>query len=889
MKYLTASELRKKFLNFFAQKDHLVLPSSPLVPGDDPTLLWVNAGMAPLKPYFDGRRTPPHPRAVSIQKCLRTNDIENVGKTARHHTFFEMMGNYSFADYFKRQAILWAWEFVTEVLGLAEESLWVSVYKEGKEEDKEAARIWLEEVGINPQRLAYLGKEDNFWEIGEGPCGPCSEIYFDRGRQYSCGPECKVGCDCDRFVEIWNLVFTQYNRKADGSYEPLATKNIDTGMGLERVLAILQGGSTNYDTDLFKPYIDFLVEKSGLKYENADKGTKMAFQVIVDHIRAIVFTLAEGVLPGNEGRSYVIRRILRRAARFGRNLGLKNAFLYKMVALVVDNMGSDYPEIRERQNRIIQIVKKEEERFQETLTQGLEILQEEIVSLAKRQEKVLPGSVAFLLYDTYGFPLELTKEVLREQGLEVDEEEFYTSMEEQKARARRDWVARERDLGPGKEEQFLAIGAELGASLFTGYDKLEDNGEIQALFKEKEGVETLAEGDSGLIILNRTPFYAQGGGQVGDSGTMRAADGSRAKVQDTFLYKDLIIHQVYIEAGVFQERMAVSAKVDEKRRYAIMRNHTATHLLHKALRIVLGDHVEQAGSLVDENRLRFDFKHFQGVTDDEIRRIEALVNEQIINNHALEALETDLQEAKEMGAIAVFDEKYGAKVRVISIGDFSKELCGGTHVDHTGRIGPFKIISETGIAAGIRRLEAVTGFNSFRYLQGQLDMLDRISHMLKAGPTDIDKKLAALIEENSSLAKELQKARLHSWADKANEIVTHVEQIKGINVLRYIIEGVDQKEMRQMADLLRERLDSALIVLATKKEGKALLLTTVSQDLIETHQLHAGRIVGELARKVGGGGGGKAEMAQAGGPQGQHISKALEHLEKIIVAKKEKE
>lgn len=878
MKRLTGKELREAFLKFFAEKDHLILPSAPLIPRDDPTLLWINSGMAPLKAYFDGSKEAPHPRIATAQKCIRTNDIENVGKTPRHHTLFEMLGNFSLADYFKEEAIRWSWEFIIDVLELNPEQLWVTVY----EEDEEAAYIWTKKIGFPSERLAYFGKEENFWEIGDGPSGPCSEIHFDRGQEYSCSAQCTIGCECERFSEIWNLVFTQFNKKPDGTYEPLPNKNIDTGMGLERVATILQGKDNNYETDLFFPYIEYLQEKSGVSYEDSSGLERAAFWVIADHIRAISFTLGDGALPGNEGRGYVIRRILRRASRYGRHLGFYEPFLHEMVPLVVEVMGDSYPELKTKKDYIVQIVELEEERFNQTIQQGLELLQEEIKDLKESKKKVLPGEKAFILYDTYGFPLDLTRDVLEEEGFSVDEVGFHQEMEEQRERARQARFAQDLGWRGTSGQQLDRVARDLPGTHFYGYEDLQGSGRILKILGEEGELPALQEGQEALVVLDSSPFYPEGGGQVGDKGCF-AGDERMIKVNNTRQHEELIFHEVRVEKGKIQEGDTLELIVDQKRRQAIARNHTATHLLHQALRTVLGEQVEQAGSLVDEERLRFDFTHFKPLEKEDLEKIEAEVNARVLDNMPVEAVYTSLEKAREMGALALFQEKYTEKVRVICIGDYSSELCGGTHLSSTGEMGPLRIVSEAGIAAGVRRIEAVTGFNALRYMKEKENILEDLGRMLKAQPSELNKRLKLLLKENEDLKNRLQKAQSRSLADLAVELVQGQEKIGDYSLVAGQVEVTGPEEMRQLGDMIKDRLKSAIIALAAEREGKAMLLLLLTSDLVEKG-FHAGKLINTMAREVGGGGGGKPHLAQAGGPDAQNIPQALEAIRKSIQA-----
>ncbi len=883
MKKLTGSEIRKQFLDFFSEKDHLIWESAPLMPQDDPTLLWINAGMTPLKPFFDGSKKPPHPRMATVQKCIRTNDIENVGRTLRHHTFLEMLGNFSFGDYFKKEAIRWAWEFFTEKLEMDPGRLWVSVY----EEDQEAFEIWRNEIGVPAEKIAFLGKEDNFWEIGLGPCGPCSEIHWDRGEEYSCGSECTLGCDCDRFLELWNLVFTQFDKKEDGSYKTLPAKNIDTGLGLERIASVLQETPSNYETDLFLPYIKFLEEKSGLNYEKSEGKEKMAFRVIADHIRGISFALADGALPSNEGRGYVIRRILRRASRFGRHLGLTEPFLHEMVPLVKKVMGEAYSELGDKDDYIAQITLIEEERFLETIEQGLEILEGYIDNLREERKKILDGKDAFRLYDTFGFPIDLTRDELQEEGFEVDEDGFRKEMQKQRERARQARAHKSLGFGERKDKELEKLAQKVKPTEFTGYEKLVQKGKVLKIIASAGEREKIQEGQKGLLLVDRTPFYPEGGGQVGDKGNF-FAPGIKGKISNTHQYHELIFHEIELEKGIIKVDDQVELKVDEEKRRATARNHTATHLVHQALRKVLGTHVQQAGSLVDPERLRFDFSHFKALNSGEIEALEEEVNKQVLKNLTVKAEHMSLVEARERGALAIFEEKYQSQVRLINIGPgYSQELCGGTHLQATGEMGPFKIISETGIAAGVRRIEAITGFNTLNYFSDQEKRIHKLSGQLKAKPDEIERRLEQLLKEKEELQEKLKKAQSYSLADQARDLAGRKEEINGVQVIRQIVQVDGPNEMRQLGDMIRDRLSSGVIFLAAEQKGKGQLLLMVTPDLVQEKNIHAGRLVGKLAKIIGGGGGGRPDMAQAGGPEPEKIGLALAELETFLQNEKE--
>lgn len=871
MKRLSGTELREEFLKFFKGKGHLILPSAPLVPRNDPTLLWINAGMAPLKPYFDGRETPPRRRVATCQKCIRTNDIENVGRTTRHHTFFEMLGNFSFGDYFKEEAISWAWEFITEVLEFDPQRLWITIYRD----DDEAFAIW-KKIGVPEEKIVRMGKKDNFWEIGTGPCGPCSEIHYDRG--YACGPDCKLGCDCDRWVEVWNLVFTQYDRTEDGDYLTLPQKNIDTGMGLERVASILQGVESNFDTDLFMPTINKVQEMSGKRYRGAEGRVKMAFRVIADHIRTITFAIADGALPSNEGTGYVIRRVLRRAVRFGKELDFNEPFLYLLVPAVIEAMGSAYPEIVKGQEHITRVIKREEERFYTTLDQGLEILESYLMEMEERGQSILSGSRAFKLYDTYGFPLDLTRDVAGERGFEVDEEGFNKALEAQRKRARE---ARKDEGEFGEKEIYLQLRKEFGTTEFTGYDSLEEKAEVLAIIRNEQRVETLVAGEEGQVVLSVTPMYAEGGGQVGDRGWITAGDvGVKLRVKQTVKRAEIHLHQAEVMQGELRVGQKVLVSVDEDLRRPTMQNHSATHLLHWALREVLGEHVQQSGSLVEPGRLRFDFSHFQALSTEEIREIEDKVNEIILKDYPVVIEEMPLEEARKKGVIALFGEKYGDLVRVVEMGP-SKELCGGTHVKSVGRIGIFKIISEGGVAAGIRRIEAVTGKAALKLWRQQEKTLQEAGNLLKAEPREITRKIQNLQDEFKDLQQELESLKQKLAHRESANMLENVEIINGLHVIISAVQGMDTDGLRKMGDKLKAELGSGIILLASTSEKKVLLVAMVTDDLVK-RGFHAGKLIGPVARVVGGGGGGRPGMAQAGGSSPEKLDKAFSKAREIL-------
>jgi alanyl-tRNA synthetase len=852
----STTDIRKQFLDFFHDKDHEIVPSSSLVPVNDPTLLFTNAGMVQFKDVFRGVETRSYARAASSQRCVRAggkhNDLENVGYTARHHTFFEMLGNFSFGDYFKREAIQYAWEFLTEVVKLAPERLWITVF----EEDDEAADIWLKEIGVDPERFSRIGAKDNFWSMGDtGPCGPCTEIFYDHGPEIPGGPPGTPEEDGDRYIEIWNLVFMQYDRDAAGTLNPLPKPSVDTGMGLERLAAILQGVHSNYEIDLFQNLIRATAGLIGCK----DLESK-SLRVIADHIRACSFLIVDGVIPSNEGRGYVLRRIIRRAIRHGHQLGQREAFFYKLVAPLTKEMGDAYPELVKAQSQVEKVLVQEEERFAETLDHGMKILEDAIAGL---DGKVIPGSTVFKLYDTYGFPVDLTADIARERGLSLDMDGFETEMEAQRDRARAASHFTVVDTG----------GIEIdGCTEFTGYDSLNDQAQVIGLFHDGEKVDVLKGGEEGIVVLDHTPFYAESGGQVGDRGVIRL-DGGVFRVMDTQKQgKDVIAHTGMMTQGEIRVGDRVDALVDQQRRDATRLNHSATHLMHAALRQVLGEHVQQKGSLVDPERLRFDFSHFQPVTPEELERIEKLVNEQIRANADIETRIMPVDQAMEAGAMALFGEKYGDEVRVLSIGDFSVELCGGTHARRAGDIGVFKILSETGIASGVRRIEAVTGEEALRYIGETEKDLGKISELVKGNREDVTARVSQMIERSRKLEKELDALKAKLASAQGGDLAAQAQEVAGIKVLAARLDGADAKTLRETVDQLKNKLGSAAVVLATVEGDKISLVAGVTKA--ESKRIKAGDLVNQVATQVGGRGGGRPDMAQAGGNQPENLDTA---------------
>ena len=857
----SSAELRSQFLEFFKSKGHEVVPSSPLVPANDPTLLFTNAGMVQFKDVFLGRESRPYSRAASSQRCVRAggkhNDLENVGYTARHHTFFEMLGNFSFGDYFKRDAILYAWELLTEVYKIPADKLWVTVY----ETDDEAYDIWAKEVGVPTDRITRIGDKpdggsDNFWQMGDtGPCGPCTEIFYDHGPEVAGGPPGTPEEDGDRYIEIWNLVFMQYDRDTKGNLNPLPKPSVDTGMGLERLAAVMQGVHSNYEIDLFQNLIKAIAKLAGVQDLE-----KPSLKVIADHIRSCSFLITDGVLPSNEGRGYVLRRIIRRAARHGHQLGVTEPFFHKLVQPLVDEMGAAYPELANAQSQVERVLKQEEERFNETLEQGLKILEEDIRQMSGTE---IPGETVFKLYDTYGFPVDLTNDIARERGLTLDMAGFEREMEGQRSRAR---------AASQFAEDYSQAAQVEAETQFTGYDRLEDEGTVVALLKGGQPVEALEAGEEGIVVLDRSPFYAESGGQVGDAGTL-TADGLRFEIRDTQKQGKAWLHIGDLKQGTLAVGTTLNAQVDGARRQAIKLNHSATHLMHAALRQVLGEHVQQKGSLVTPERLRFDFSHFEPVTREQLAEVERIVNAEIRANQDTSAQEMSMDDALEAGALALFGEKYGDRVRVLKIG-FSTELCGGTHVERVGDIGLFKIVGESGVASGVRRIEAVTGDNALNWIDGQTERLDRVAELVKAGRGEADEKVQQLVERSRSLEKEIERLKAKLASQAGSDLASQAVDVAGIKVLAAKLEGADPKSLRDTVDQLKNKLQHAAIVLATVSGDRVSLVAGVTKD--ETGRIKAGELVNVVAQQVGGKGGGRPDMAQAGGKDPAALDGALQ-------------
>ena len=876
MKPYGLNELRKMYLDFFESKGHLVMKSFSLIPQNDKSLLLINAGMAPLKPYFTGQEIPPRRRVTTCQKCIRTGDIENVGKTARHGTFFEMLGNFSFGDYFKHEAIAWSWEFLTKTLEIPADRLYPSVYQD----DDEAFNIWNKEIGVDKDRIFRFGKEDNFWEHGAGPCGPCSEIYYDRGEKYGCGkPGCTVGCDCDRYIEIWNNVFTQFNNDGNGNYEELENKNIDTGMGLERLATVMQDVDSIFDVDTIKAIRDEVCKYANVEYETEYK-KDVSIRVITDHIRSVTFMVSDGIMPSNEGRGYVLRRLLRRAARHGRLLGIKGAFLAKLSEVVIRESKDGYPELADKKDYILKLIATEEENFNKTIDQGLSILNDMMAEMEAEKKTVLSGENTFKLYDTYGFPIDLTIEILEEKGFTVDEEGFKEAMEVQRQKAR---DAREETNYMGADVTiYQSIDAAI-ESKFVGYHDLTHDSKVTVLTTADALVDELKEGMEGTILVEETPFYATMGGQVADTGVIRTAN-AEFVVEDTIkLQGTKIGHVGKMTKGSIKVGETVTLAVDEARRNLIANNHSATHLMQKALRMVLGNHVEQAGSLVDPDKLRFDFTHFSPMTPEEIAKVEEIVNQEIQNGLDVVTNEMTIDEAKKTGAMALFGEKYGDTVRVVQMGDFSSELCGGTHVKNTSNISAFKIVSESGVAAGVRRIEALTGAGLIAHFNQVEETLKEAAALLKASPADVVKRITALQEEVKTLSKENDKLKAKIAKAAAGDVTSEAEDVNGIKVLVKALSGVDMNGMRDLGDEAKQKLGEAVILYATENDGKVNLMATATEGAIKKGA-HAGNLIKEVASLVGGGGGGRPNMAQAGGKNPAGIPDALKKAKEVIIS-----
>ncbi len=872
-------EIRRTFLDFFHAKGHEIVDSSSLVPRDDPTLLFTNAGMVQFKGLYLGEEKRSYTRATTSQKCVRAggkhNDLENVGHTPRHHTFFEMLGNFSFGDYFKEEAISWAWELLIEKYKLPADKLWISVYKD----DDEAYEIWENEIGIPAERIVRLGEKDNFWAMGDiGPCGPCSEILIDQGESMSCGrPECGPGCDCDRYLEIWNLVFTQFDRNSEGSLTPLPKPNIDTGMGLERIAAVVQGVTSNYDTDIFKPYITALETISAKRY-GKDKRQDISFRVIADHARAAAFLIGDGVMPSNEGRGYVLRRIIRRAIRFGQVLGINDPFLYRVANRVIDIMGQDYGELITSRSFIEGVVINEEKRFADTLFYGMKVLEEEVDKLKEREKDTIPGNLAFKLYDTYGLSVDIVQDVAHEEELKVDLAGYEKAMERQRTQSQESWKGSGEEAVP---EAYRKLSTNGLTTQFLGHQTLNSKSKVLAILKGGKEASSIGTGDEAEIILDQTPFYGEAGGQVGDTGWL-VRNGMKLRVRNTLKFNQgLIVHQGRMEGGDLSLGERVEAKVDEEKRTATALNHTATHLLHAALRAILGDHVKQAGSLVAPDRFRFDFSHFTQVDHEKLKEVESLVNKYITENLHVSSEELPKEEAMKSGAIAIFEERYGDLVRLVRVGDgISMELCGGTHTTRTGDIGFFKIISESAVGANVRRIEALTAKAALEHIQNQDDDLRFVASILKTTPEQIKDRVDRLLKEQKLRERELESLKAKLLSSESGDLLEGMKEVSGTKVLAREVGVESPKELREFADRVKEKLQSGVIVLGSKKAGKALLICLVTKDLHDRY--HAGEIIRRLSEIVGGKGGGRKDMAQGGGSRPEALGQALESVDQMI-------
>ena len=868
------NELRRMFLEFFESKGHLAMKSFSLVPHNDKSLLLINSGMAPLKPYFTGQEIPPRKRVTTCQKCIRTGDIENVGKTARHGTFFEMLGNFSFGDYFKHDAIHWTWEFLTEVVGLDPDRLYPSVYLE----DDEAWKIWNEEIGIAPERIFKFGKEDNFWEHGSGPCGPCSEVYYDRGEKYGCGrPDCTVGCECDRYMEIWNNVFTQFENDGHNNYTELEQKNIDTGMGLERLACIVQNVDSMFDIDTMKALRDHVCRITGVSYGTSDE-TDVSLRVITDHIRSVTFMISDGIMPSNSGRGYVLRRLLRRACRHGRLLGIERAFLVELAQTVIDGSKDGYPELEEKKDFIFNVIAKEEAQFNKTIDQGLSILADMEADMKAEGTTVLSGENAFKLYDTYGFPVDLTSEILEEKGLTYDKEGFEKAQKEQRAKSEGTFGTH--SYSGTDASVYDALDPELTTE-FVGYDNMEAESEVTALTSEEEIVDALSDGEKGTVIVAKTPFYATSGGQEADKGVIRSADGEFVVEDVVKLLGGKFGHVGHVTKGMIKFGDKVTMEVDRENRALAANNHSATHLLQKALRMVLGTHVEQAGSLNNANRLRFDFTHFSAMTEEQLKEVEAIVNREIRNHLPVVVRNMPIEEAKKTGAAALFGEKYGDIVRVVSMGDFSIEFCGGTHVANTGDIMAFKILSESGVAAGVRRIEALTSKGLMEYYEEQEQKLHEAAKMLKTTPDNMEEKISHLQAENKALKSEVESLKGKLAKDAIGDVMNQVTEVVGVKLLAAKVDGVDMNGLRDLGDQLKDKLGEGVVVLVSATDGKVSLMAMATKGAIDKGA-HAGNLIKACASCVGGGGGGRPNMAQAGGKKPEGMNDALTKAKEVL-------
>ncbi len=874
MKKLGVNELREKYLSFFESKGHLRLKSFPLVPQGDNSLLLINAGMAPLKPYFTGKEVPPRKRVTTCQKCIRTPDIERVGKTARHGTFFEMLGNFSFGDYFKNEATAWAWEFITKELEIPEEKLWVTIY----EDDDEAFKIWTEQVGVKPERIVRLGKEDNFWEIGQGPCGPCSEIHYDRGEEFGCGkPDCAIGCDCDRYLEFWNLVFTQFDKDENGNYNRLANPNIDTGMGLERIAVIMQGVNNLFEVDTVTNIMKDIVKMAGVKYGDNDS-TDVSLRVITDHIRSTTFMISDNISPSNEGRGYVLRRLLRRAARHGKLLGINEPFLYKIADTVIKESGEAYPELREKCDYIKKIIKTEEERFNETIDTGLSMLSEYIENLKKESKTELSGETAFKLYDTYGFPIDLTIEILSENGFTVDVDTFNKEMDAQRKRAR---DARNVGDDAGWSEDVFTTMDKSITTEFIGYDSFVCDAKILSIVSKGAICDSVSDGDDAVIITDKSVFYGESGGQTGDTGKI-SGKGFAGEVYDCKKLADgKILHCVSVTEGTINSGDSIHLEIDTQKRLSTQRNHSATHLLQKALQEVLGSHIAQAGSYVNADRLRFDFSHFEAMTPHQIKEVETKVNNAIYD--ALQVSKTLMRqdEAKKLGAMALFGEKYGEVVRVVKMGDYSTELCGGCHVDNTSMIGAFKILSESSAAAGVRRIEAITGKNVLTYLAGIEKIVATAAELLKGTPDDIESKIKAQIENYKTAQRTIAEINSKLASGMISDLMANIKTVGDVKVLCAEFENMSVDDMRGIGDKIRDKFPCSLVVLASRGEDKVTFVSMATKEAV-ARGIHAGNIVKEVAAVTGGGGGGRPDSAQAGGKFLDKIDNALSIVDELV-------